>query len=238
MGASMADLDIYSAFLLGILGMGHCVMMCGPLVVALLAKTNRIICHFLYHLGRITTYAAIGAILGGIGAGIKNLASVAGLNELMWMSGIRIFFSIIVGLFLIVFGLSQLGIIRQPSFMAEATPQRMPGYKKFQNNLMFRDTKGSIYLLGVLFGFIPCGLSYAAFAMAVPSGGPLNGFILMLIFGIATLPALMLIGTAASHFLLRHRRLSDILSGLLMIGMAIFITIKTFYSVLKGGSHA
>ncbi len=65
--------DLGWAFALGLLGAGHCVGMCGPLVLAMPAAGGRLSPQLRYHLGRITTYTVIGAALGGLGAGLTGL---------------------------------------------------------------------------------------------------------------------------------------------------------------------
>ena len=75
-------------------------------------------------------------------------------------------------------------------------------------------------LVGMLLGLLPCGLSYAAFARTVPSGGAAPGAMLAGAFGVGTVPGLLIVGTAASEVARRHARLFDLLSGLMLIGMA------------------
>jgi len=64
----MEKVDLLGMFMLGLLGTGHCVGMCGPLVFAFPGRSGRFMSHVWYHLGRVTTYVAVGAVLGGVGA--------------------------------------------------------------------------------------------------------------------------------------------------------------------------
>ena len=73
---------------------------------------------------------------------------------------------------------------------------------------------------GLFMGLLPCGLSFAAFARALAAGSPLSGGTLVFIFGLGTLPGLLVVGAGASGIFKRYRRYSDPLSGMLMIGMA------------------
>jgi sulfite exporter TauE/SafE len=77
-----------------------------------------------------------------------------------------------------------------------------------------------MFLLGLLLGLLPCGLSYAAFARALAAGGPAQGALLVLAFSLGTLPGLLLVGTGASRFARRHAKLFDVLSGVLLVAMA------------------
>ena len=74
--------------------------------------------------------------------------------------------------------------------------------------------------LGLVLGLLPCGLSFAAFAAALPSGGATEGALAVFAFGLGTLPGLLLLGTAASRLARRHSRVIELLAGLLLIGMA------------------
>jgi hypothetical protein len=88
-------------------------------------------------------------------------------------------------------------------------------------------------LLGIVFGFIPCGLSFAAFARALAAGGPIEGGLLSLAFAAGTLPGLLLLGTGLSRIAIRYRRIFDTLSGIIMLGMAASLLIKTFPRILN-----
>ena len=74
--------------------------------------------------------------------------------------------------------------------------------------------------MGFMMGLLPCGLSYGAFARALPSGGPVTGGLLVLAFGLGTLPGLLLLGTGAGRLALRFRKPLDILSGLLLLALS------------------
>ena len=87
-------------------------------------------------------------------------------------------------------------------------------------------------LLGMLMGFLPCGLSFAAFARALPSGSAWAGGTLLLAFGLGTLPGLLALGLGASGLLRRHRKHSDLLAGLLMIYMAVSLGADALQAVL------
>jgi len=69
-------------------------------------------------------------------------------------------------------------------------------------------------------GFLPCGLSFAAFSRALAASRPIEGGLFLLAFGLGTFPGLLLIGTGASVLSRRYRQHFDLLSGMLMIWMA------------------
>lgn len=214
---SSADfISLLPLFLLGILGTGHCVGMCGPLTIAFPGRIGTVFAHLLYHFGRVTTYAIIGAILGFIGA-IGGSAS--GNGSLETATHIQFGFSFVAALFLLLFGLVRLEVIGEPAFMTAVSPHRIFGI----NAVSKSKRSVSMIPLGLAMGLLPCGLSYAAFARAVAAGSTQNGALYLVAFGLGTLPGLLLVGTAASKLLIKHRRLSDIVAGLIMIGMAVDI---------------
>jgi len=93
-------------------------------------------------------------------------------------------------------------------------------------------SRASVFLFGLMMGFLPCGLSYAAFARALASGGFLEGGLLLLCFGLGTVPGLFLVGTGASGFVRRYRQYSDLLSGMLMIGIAVSLAADALQAML------
>jgi sulfite exporter TauE/SafE len=215
----MENASFYAMFILGVLGTGHCLGMCGPLIVAFPMRSGGIGSHLCYHGGRIATYVAVGSALGAVGAGVTRAAGVGG-DPVVWMVRIQVGFSLAAALFLFHFGLTRVGIFGEPRWMAMATPSRIPGFQRIIGAAAAKKKAVRLILVGLMMGFLPCGLSFAAFARALASGSPLSGGLLVLFFGMGTLPGLVLLGTGAAGIIRRYRVQSDILSGLLMIGMA------------------
>ena len=230
---AMMGLDLVSLFVLGLLGTGHCIGMCGPLVFALPGQTGRFISHLAYQAGRIGTYTLIGCLLGGLGAGLARVFSGSeSISYLTVLAQIQIAFSILAGLFLISFGLAQLGFLKEPGWMAAALPEKIPGYRKIVHTAFSEGKNANMLLVGFIMGFLPCGLSFAAFSKALASGSAAAGGLSLVAFGLGTLPGLLLIGTGASQLARRYRRQSDILSGILMLGMGVMLLVKA-----AGGIH-
>ena len=228
----MSDLDLYSLFLLGFLGTGHCIGMCGPLVLAIPTQAGRISAHVFYNLGRIITYAGVGALMGGMGVGLSVLAGAAGGDPLAWIARIQIAFSLAASTFLLFLGLFRLGILAEPDWMAVASPVKIPGFHRVRGGVMGGKSRTAVFLFGLMMGFLPCGLSYAAFARALACGGVLEGGLLLLCFGLGTVPGLFLVGTGASGFARRYRQYSDLLSGMLMIGIAVSLAADALQALL------
>lgn len=211
-------LNLLAMFLLGLLGSGHCVGMCGPLIVAFPGRRGHAWAHLAYNAGRVSTYTLVGAAIAGATAG---LAQVAGAASLEWTARAQVSFSVLAALFLGLFGLTKLGFIKESKLLSLASPTRIPGFRRVQRRVLSGDGLASMFLLGLLLGLLPCGLSYAAFARVVAAEGPVDGGLMALAFGLGTLPSLFAVGLTASRLSARHRRISDVVAGALMVAMGV-----------------
>lgn len=229
----MSHLDLTSIFFLGLLGTGHCLGMCGPLVLAFPATTGRFSSHFFYHLGRAATYVAMGVIMGALGSGLSLLAAKGGDEPLVWVVRAQVGLSVLAAVFLLMFGFSRLGFLKEPEWMSLSSPDKIPGFHRVMVSALHTRSSVSMLLLGVMLGFLPCGLSFAAFARALAAGGPFAGGTLTLAFAAGTLPGLLLLGTGVSRIASKYRRISDILSGMVMIGMAASLFADALQVVLR-----
>lgn len=160
--------------------------MCGGFVVAYSSskidtkssKTTQFISHLFYSLGRISSYVIIGMISGFIGSVISFSATSSGY----------LFF--IIGIFMILMGFSLMGKIRFLTSL-ESSLGTNPFVKKIFQSLMYSKKIYSFYGLGMLNGFLPCGLVYFFAVSAAASGSIFWGGITMLIFGLTTIPSLL-----------------------------------------------
>jgi len=225
-------IDTIALFMLGLLGTGHCIGMCGPLVVALPGQTGRWSAHLAYHAGRLITYGVIGASMGAAGGGLIGLASAVGGNPLVWITRGQVGISLLAGLFLLFFGLSRLGFVAEPRWLAVAMPNRMPGWRRLMSRAPALRSNLDLFLMGMFLGGLPCGLSYAAFAKALSGAQMLSGAVTALVFGLGTLPGLLAVGVGAAVFLNRFRQQADILAGLIMIGMAATLIVKALETIV------
>ena len=217
--------DLGSMFLLGLLGTGHCLGMCGPLVLAIPAGAGGFVAHLAYQAGRVITYTVVGGIAGGIGAALAAGGAGATLED---VRRIQVAVTLFAAVFMLVFGLVRLGALREPAWLSEASPTRVPGMGRLAAIAARGRHPLAMVGFGLLMGLLPCGLSYGAFARALPAGGVLAGGALVLAFALGTVPGLLLLGGAASKISGRFRRVSDILSSVLLIGMALWLGFKAF----------
>ncbi len=222
----MDDIDLISLLFLGLLGTGHCIGMCGPLVVAFPGRTGRFSPHIYYHFGRLITYSGIGFLMGSAGAGLAMISAATGGDHLQSVARVQVALSLLAALFLIYFGFCQLGILKQPRWMQLVSPDRVPGYRRIVQLAFVNQQALEMFLAGLLMGLLPCGLSFAAFSRAIAAGSPLRGALMLAVFGIGTLPGLLLIGTGATALARRYQRQSDIVAGMLMIAMGLSLIVK------------
>jgi uncharacterized protein len=163
-----------TAFLTGLLGSFHCVGMCGPIALATpivgVSPAAKVWSKLLYNLGRISTYALLGAILGGFGWGLK----LAG-----WQQSI----SIAVG---VVMVLVVLGTTKKISLLLK---NPFVGWQsKLTPQLFNNRTYTALFAIGLLNGLLPCGLVYMGLLGAVATQSAAQGALFMALFGLGTMP--------------------------------------------------
>ncbi|WP_299792014.1 sulfite exporter TauE/SafE family protein [uncultured Shewanella sp.] len=197
----MIDYSITGAFLVGLMGAGHCIGMCGGLVGAFSSqlprspKQNQFATQlrFLlsYNLGRIMSYAFAGALVGG---------SASALGMLFDLDLYLITLRIIAGVMMIATGLyiaqiwsgvvqvERLGMLLW-RFLSPIAGKMVP-----VKNLP------QAFIGGMLWGWLPCGLVYTTLTWAVAANSAIDGALIMASFGLGTLPALLSAGVAANVF--------------------------------------
>ncbi|AWH86413.1 hypothetical protein HYN59_15435 [Flavobacterium album] len=181
---------LYSALILGLISSLHCIGMCGPIAMMLpvdrsnpARKTLQI---FTYHAGRLTAYGAMGLVFGIVGRGI-------------YLAGIQQQFSIITGILMIAIVMIPQRIFARYNFSKPV--YRLISKVKSGLGSRFRQ-KGyrSLYTAGLLNGFLPCGLVYAALFGAIAMQSVPYGIMYMVLFGAGTIPLMSLV-VYASGFL-------------------------------------
>jgi sulfite exporter TauE/SafE len=177
-------LDLMAMVGLGFFGTGHCVGMCGPIVLAVPARAGRFLPQLTYHAGRVITYTVIGGLVGLVGSGFTwaggsapaalHHASDAPLGNL---ARAQILLSVVAALFLALFAALRIGLVREPRWMRGPSPTRLPGYDRVSKGAV-QGRPMAMLLWGMMLGTLPCGLSYAAFARALPAGSAVRGGVL------------------------------------------------------------
>lgn len=202
-------IDLFSAFIIGLLGSGHCLAMCGGITTMLTSaidqpnstklsnhgniavkvlstttscspQTLRLNLIVFYHVGRIASYCFIGAIVGFT-------SSIAAKNIGLPLIGLRLVaavFLILLGLYIgkWLFWLNRIEVLGQGlwRYLSPMAKHVLPV-----------NSRKKALALGALWGWLPCGLVYSTLTWALASGNMVTGAAIMLFFGLGTLPALV-----------------------------------------------
>jgi sulfite exporter TauE/SafE len=209
------------------IGFGHCIGMCGPIVVSFslnLKEKNILAPQLLYHLGRIITYA----ILGGVVAAAGSLTMIAANIDTI-QKGVMI----ITGALIMLMGLAMAGWIPLGKIFGDHSGPGGVILKGFGKLLKVQSTM--VYLpLGLLLGLLPCGPVYTALLGAARAGmdagstyhGVLAGMGLMAAFGLGTVPALFLVAKLVDLGWLRSRAIIYKVGAALMIVVGVLFVVK------------
>lgn len=206
----------WSAFLIGLFGSFHCIGMCGPIALALPiqknSRLNLIVGRVLYNIGRAITYAFIGLLFGLLGQSL----SLAGFQQSV---------SIIAGVLILL-------MVLLPSKISQKIYLLKPAYgftnflKMKFGVLLKKKSTASTFLIGLLNGFLPCGLVYIAVAGALATGSYFGGAVYMFIFGIGTLPIMLAVSLAGNFIGLNVRKRINRLIPTFMIVLAFLFILR------------
>lgn len=178
--------EILSAFVIGLFGSLHCIGMCGPIAFALpVTQQNQLSFltgRLLYNLGRVVTYFFMGIIFGLLGGRVM----VAGLQQ-----SLSIALGAIIIIYVILPQKYKTKILLSSTIVSITNP-----LKKSIGKLFKQGTIPSLFLIGILNGFLPCGFVYIGLAGAVATGDAFSGGMFMFLFGLGTVPIMFI----ASYF--------------------------------------
>lgn len=211
----MPDSTFLALFLVGLLGGTHCVGMCGGIVGALsMGAPGRWSMHLAYNAGRILSYGLAGAIAGAVGAASLGLDSQVPMRLALYL---------VANLMLIALGLYLLGVTQALAFTERAGQLLWQRLQPLTRRFLPARTVAQAFPLGMLWGWLPCGLVYSALATALSSGSAVRGGLAMLAFGLGTLPNLLLAGIVLARLNEFVRRPAvRIASGLLVLGFGLY----------------
>lgn len=189
------SLLIVTGLLLGLTSNFHCIGMCGPIAMAIPVnrKSNATILAgtLEYNLGRVFTYAVLGAIVGSFGLSINTF------GILQWIS-------IIAGAGLIIFAWRKYLVNLTPALSISL------GIESFVSKNLGRIIKSNLplklFFLGSLNGLLPCGMVFAGLLNAVLTGNILYSALAMAAFGVGTLPAMIAVTFMANKISLNARK--------------------------------
>ncbi len=198
--------ELFLVALLGLVGsFGHCVGMCGPLTVAFsLAQhadsakgwPQQLGFHLWVNVGRVTSYAVVGGVLGAVGDIVAAGGQLAGIDSLL-----RQTMTLMTGLLLIFLGLSHIAPGQLPHIPLVHPLLQGKLHQQLQramDQLATRQHGWTPLVLGIAWGLIPCGFLYAAQINAASTGSWGRGALTMLAFGLGTVPSMVTVGTASA----------------------------------------
>jgi hypothetical protein len=179
---------LLTAISLGFLGSFHCIGMCGPIALALPMaredKFNAFAGGIIYNAGRIFTYGVLGMFFGLLGKGFV----IGGYQQTL---------SITLGI-IILLGLLLPSQYSSSFGLTKVIAPLISKVKSLLSNLFKQKGFVSLFLIGLLNGFLPCGLVYLGVAGAIATGDEVKGSLFMMMFGVGTLPAMLFVSLASN----------------------------------------
>ena len=169
---------LYSAFIFGLISSLHCIGMCGPIAMMIpvdrnnpTKKASQIIT---YHFGRLSAYAIIGLVFGLVGKGF-------------FLAGIQQKMSIFIGVAMIITILTPERVLANYNFSKPVF--RLISKIKIALGKQFKNKSyQSLFTIGLLNGFLPCGMVYVALFGAIAMQSVPFGIVYMVLFGLGTIP--------------------------------------------------
>lgn len=221
--------DFFSAFLIGLLGAGHCIGMCSGIASALsfsmpTKQGNGVVTLLLYNLGRISSYSIAGFIFAGSSSLL--IIWLGGKESLIYLRIIAAIMMLLLAFYIARIWNGLLFIEKIGQYLWRFIKPLAQYFLPLKHPLL-------AFPLGFFWGWLPCGLVYSTLIWAISSGDAVNGLVIMLSFGLGTLPAMMLIGslsTKLKHIL--NYQWFRYTSGLVLAAFAfqtLFIAIKQFH---------
>ncbi|CAN7186939.1 sulfite exporter TauE/SafE family protein [Pseudomonas brassicacearum] len=201
---------LVSAVILGLLGGGHCLGMCGGLMGALTLaipkeqRSSRFRLLLAYNLGRILSYATAGLLIGLAGWAVSN-------------SPAAMIMRVLAGLLLIAMGLYLAGWWSGLTRIEGVGRGLWRHIQPVANRLLPVSSLPRALLLGALWGWLPCGLVYSTLLWSASQGNALDSALLMLAFGLGTWPVLLATGLAAERVTALLRKRSVRMAGGLLV---------------------
>jgi sulfite exporter TauE/SafE len=219
-------------FLIGLFGSMHCIGMCGGFVAMYSlnksATQPSLPHHLLYNLGRLTTYSLLGGILGYIGS------FTAYLGNYRLIPGITL---LTAGVVMVLMGMNIAGTLGKQILFEDAGITSGSLFRRTLRNILAMESVWGTFLLGLLLGFLPCGLLYPIFIQAAVSGGFPPGILTMAVFGLGTVPAMMSFGLLVTKLRPRMKLILYRIAAVLIIllGLQTFLRGMAFFGWISPG---
>lgn len=188
----LIESSLFAIFLVGLLGGTHCVGMCGGIVAAISMQLPsggaRFPYHAAYNLGRISSYVIAGALMGAVGSSTLLLNGFLPVEQMLY---------VLANVMLLLLGLYLAGITHAVVYIERLGGALWKCLKPYMARLLPIKKVSGAFMIGLVWGWLPCGLVYSVLLSALASGDALHGALLMLAFGLGTLPNLFAMGLFA-----------------------------------------
>ena len=229
---------IVSAFVTGLLGSVHCVGMCGGIVGALsmtAAPEVRVVTlvrgvsylPLAYNLGRISSYSFAGLIAGGLSQTVFDVTAVNNLTRLG---------AVIAGIFMVGLGLHLAGLWQSMAPLERLGAQLWRRIEPYGRRFLPARRAHQAFALGLVWGWLPCGMVYTALAGALATGNAFHGSLVMFAFGAGTLPMMLALTFGANGSWLRKQQtVWRPVVGILILTMGAYVMLHT--PVHEHGGH-
>ena len=220
------EIDYGLAFLTGIFGGGHCIGMCGALVSAFFlrlgAPGRQAIVVASYHGARVAVYGLVGVLAATLGLALVSTGIIGKAQALLLFAGTLV----------IILGFDLMGLLpfRRPAIGLPAVA--------IDHLLAVQGRRGPVLAAavgGLINGLMPCALALAMAVKATTAANSLQGGLLMLAFGLGTVPAMLLVGLASHHIGTQTRRWILKVAGLAVIAMGFATALQgvRFFEVIR-----
>lgn len=221
------ELTFLAALMVGLLGSTHCIGMCGGIVGALdmgLKQPGRsdvamIGYHLAYNSGRILSYIVIGVLAGYLGAGIAQMSPAP-----KFPVG-----PLITAVFMVALGLYLANWWRALSILEKLGNRVWQKIQPIGQRLLPVRNHLQAFGVGLIWGWLPCGLVYTAVAWSLTTGDPAQAAVLMLGFGLGTLPTMLFVGSTLGRLngWIRKQHVRTI-AGVFIIAFGVYTGVSGF----------
>ena len=203
------EATLVAAFIAGLAGSGHCIGMCGPIVLLIERDGAGIGRRLAANVGRLGFYVVLGGIAAAFGV---FLTSFTGVSEGLFMLRTA------AGVIIILLGLHLLFDLRLVGWLEKVGSSLWQRMSPFAKHVMPANTIARSLGAGFIWGALPCGLVYSAVVLAATAGGASGGAMVMTAFWLGTLPSLLLAGGMAKRLAsVKNRKSFRIAAGTAMI---------------------
>jgi len=226
--------EFYVIFALGLVSSLHCVTMCGPLVLSYGLPlggrkfSEQFLAHLSYNAGRILTYSALGAIAGLFGGTVGFVGQLAGFENVA---------AITAGALMIVAGILMLDLVPSRKLQKFNPLLYTSRFLKPLGSRISSNSIGSKFSLGLMLGFMPCGLIYAALLKSMATGTIVAGALTMTAFGLGTAVSLLGIGIFSSAIGAKIARYGNRLAAISVLLLGLFLVTRGVMPLMNA-AHA